>query len=540
MIAVVNTVEGETKREPIAASWHRATMAGLEPGSALDTITYVDVDDASPLMAAAAAVLDDLNQRLAGTDFTTLVVDREGRVAHRWCGNRRAQEAFDNLGVDVGASLLEEAVGTTAPGVVLETRASIAVNGDEHFAVPLRRLSCYGHPIFHPTTRRIEGVLDLSAVVQEASPLLPPLVARAVADIEQRLLDGSRMSDKELLAAFQAASTRRRAVLAIGRDLLMSNQAAADLLGATDFALLRMMAADVRRSSVIDLTLESGLAVRVEATRVGGPAGGTLLNVEPKEQASVAYSRAALEPGDPLLVAGPPGSGRSHTAREHATEQPVTVLTAASALLDGSEAWARDFAALVRARQGTVCIDGLDLLSDGLIDLVATHVTHRRMPRVVLVTGAVDTLTGRAAALAAECTDRIELAPLSNRRGEIPALVAAMLRDIGADSSLHFTPGALTALSAHHWPGNLRELRAVVTEVIRHRRTGAVVLNDLPEAYRTQQPIRKLAPIDRAERDVIVEALRTFEGNKVKAAQALGISRTTLYAKMRALRITVY
>ncbi|MFE7721585.1 sigma-54-dependent Fis family transcriptional regulator [Nocardia rhizosphaerihabitans] len=528
------------KREPIAASWHRATMAGLEPGSALDTISYVDIDEASPLMAAAAVVLDDLNHRLEGTNFTTIVVDREGRVAHQWCGNRSARKVFDNLGVDVGASLLEEAVGTTAPGVALETRTSIAVNGDEHFAVPLRRMSCYGHPIFHPTTRRIEGVLDLSAVVQEASPLLPPLVARAVADIEQRLLDGSRISDKELLAAFQAAGTRRRAVLAIGRDLLMSNQAAADLLGATDFALLRMMAPDVRRSSVFDLTLESGQAVRVEATRVGGAAGGTLLNVEPLERASIAYSRRALEPGDPLLVAGPPGSGRSRTAREHATDQPVTVLTAANALLDGSDVFARDFAALVRARQGTVCIDGLDLLPDDLIDLVATHVADRQVPRVVLVTGAVETLTGRAAALAAECTDRIELGPLSNRRGEIPALVAAMLREAGADSSLYFTPGALSALSAHNWPGNLRELRAVVTEVIRHRRTGAVVLTDLPEAYRTQQPIRQLMPIDRAERDVIVEALRTFEGNKVKTAQALGISRTTLYAKMRALRITIY
>ncbi|MET8797669.1 helix-turn-helix domain-containing protein [Nocardia sp. NPDC004568] len=537
---MVDVVGSRAQREPIAASWHRATMAGLEPGSALDTISYADIDEAGPLMAAAAVVLDDLDERLAGTDFTTIVVDREGRVAHRRCGNHGTREVFDDLGVDVGASLLEEAVGTNAPGVVLETRVGIAVNGEEHFAVPLRRLSCYGHPIFHPTTRRIEGVLNLSAIVQEASPLLPPLVARAVADIEQRLLDGSRVSDKELLAAFQAAGTRRRAVLAVGRDLLMSNQAAADLLGATDFALLRMMAADVRRSSVIDLTLECGLAARVEATRVGGPAGGTLLNVEPQERAAIAFSRRARDPGAPLLVAGPPGSGRSHTAREHATEQPATVLTAAGALLDGSNVWARDFAALVRARQGTVCIDGLDLLPDDLIDLVATHVAGRQLPRVVIVTGSVETLTGRAAALAAECTDRIELGPLSSRPGEIPALVAAMLREAGADGSLHFTPGALAALSAHNWPGNLRELRTVVTEVIRHRRAGAVVVDDLPEAYRARQPIRQLAPIDRAERDVIVEALRRFGGNKVKTARAIGISRTTLYAKMRALRITVY
>jgi len=115
-----------------------------------------------------------------------------------------------------------------------------------------------------------------------------------------------------------------------------------------------------------------------------------------------------------------------------------------------------------------------------------------------------------------------------------------MLADLGADPSLHFTPGALRALSSQPWPGSLRELRAVVEHVLRRRRTGALTVDDLPEAYRAQEPTRKLAPIDRAERTVIAEALRANDGNKVRAAQALGISRTTLYAKMRALRITVY
>jgi transcriptional regulator of acetoin/glycerol metabolism len=41
-------------------------------------------------------------------------------------------------------------------------------------------------------------------------------------------------------------------------------------------------------------------------------------------------------------------------------------------------------------------------------------------------------------------------------------------------------------------------------------------------------------------RDVIVATLRRCEGNKVKAARELGLSRTTLYARMKALRITTY
>lgn len=409
-------------RDPIAKSWQRATMAGLTPGNALDHLTYSDVDTSGPLLSAASAVLDELNDQLQGTMFSTLLVDREGRIAQRWCGDRGGRRAFDNLGLDVGASLLEEAVGTNALGTVLETRTSIAINGGEHFAVPLRRFSCYGHPIFHPTTRRIEGVLDITALMEEASPLLPPLVARAVADIEQRLLDRSRVSDKQLLAAFQAAGTRRRAVVAIGQDLFMSNQAASDLLGSTDVALLRMLVGDLHDNADVDLTLESGLEVRVEASRVGGARGGALLHVEPRRELRVAPR--AVRPDlahAPVLVSGPPGSGRSTEARRSSEVQPVTVLTAASALLDGAEAWARNFGALVRAGQGTVCVDGIDLLPDDLIDLVATHLAERKAPRLVLVCGPVEGLSGRAAALAGECTERRVLAPWRAGRTSFPS-----------------------------------------------------------------------------------------------------------------------
>ncbi len=535
------TTETDTFREPIAKSWRRAEMAGLSPGSALAHLSYGEVDAGGPLISAASPVLDELNDQLRGSMFSTLLVDRDGRVAQRWCGDPSGRRAFDNLGLDVGASLLEEAVGTNALGTVLETRTSITVNGSEHFAVPLRRFSCYGHPIFHPTTRRIEGVLDITAQMEEASPLLAPLVARAVADIEQRLLDRSRVCDKQLLAAFQVAGTRRRAVIAIGHDLVMSNQAASDILGSTDVALLRMLVGDLHDNADVDLTLESGLEVRVEASRVGGARGGALLHVEPRRDLRVAPRTFRPEVTHaPVLVSGPPGSGRSTLARRSSDNQPVTVLTAASALLDGAEAWAKNFGALVRAGQGTVCVDGFDLLPDDLVDLVASHLAERRAPRLVLVCGPLEGLGPRAAALAGDCTDRRTLAPLASRPHELPDLVRAMLADLGADPSLHFTPGALSALSAQPWPGNLRELRAVVEYVVRHQRTGAVVLEALPEAYRTQEPARRLAPIDRAERAVIVEALREHDGNKVKAAQALGISRTTLYAKMRALRITVY
>lgn len=232
-------------REPIAKSWRRASLAGLDPETALDDRTMADVDPRSHLLAAAGPVLEELTDRLRDTRLFTLLVDREGRIAHRWFGSREAQARFDDLGVDLGTSLSEEVIGTNGPGTALETRSSVTVHGGEHFAESLRDFSCFSQPILHPATKRLVGALDISSLAQEANPLFAPLVAMAVADIQRRLLEGSRVCERILLGAFQAGSRPSRPVVAIGGDLLLSNQAASDLLEGPDIALLRNLAGDL-------------------------------------------------------------------------------------------------------------------------------------------------------------------------------------------------------------------------------------------------------------------------------------------------------
>lgn len=542
-------------RPDIAASWHRASLAGVDPSGHFDRLVPGDIDEHSSLLVGAGPVLAALEASLAGTGYSTLLGDRECRIVRRWFDDPRTRAGFDTLNLREGASVLEDIVGTNALGTVFETRQAVVVHGHEHFAEQLRRFSCYGHPIRHPLTRRIEGILDISAVVETASPLLAPLIARAVHDIEQRLLGGSRSSEKSLLAAFQEASGHRRhAVLAIGEDIVMTNQAAADLLGPSDIALLQVLAEDPPRSdqSALRLTLESGRAASVTVTRVVGARRGVLLRVEERSTgphllpSTLAASLAGSTPGSappraaaPTLVSGPSGTGRTTRARELAA-LPAKVLRAATALLEGEVAWAQDFEAAMRRSEGSVIVDGIDLLTDELLDLVVERVDHRTRPQLILVSGPVADLTGRAAALAGTAITREELAPLAARRTEIPDLAASMLREVAATASVHLTPGAVHALAAHDWPGNLRELKAVVAHAAARRSTGGIALSDLPEAYRATTPARPLAALDRAERDAIVVALRGAGGNKVQAARELGVSRTTLYARMRQLRITAY
>lgn len=93
-------------------------------------------------------------------------------------------------------------------------------------------------------------------------------------------------------------------------------------------------------------------------------------------------------------------------------------------------------------------------------------------------------------------------------------------------------PGALRALSAHDWPGNLRELRATL-RAARTLAPGTVVrAQDLP-ALVPAFSARHYGTLHRIEMETIVDAVRAAGGNKHQAAQQLGISRSTLYRRLR-------
>ena len=78
-----------------------------------------------------------------------------------------------------------------------------------------------------------------------------------------------------------------------------------------------------------------------------------------------------------------------------------------------------------------------------------------------------------------------------------------------------------------------------MADVLKRRRTGDVTVQDLPKDYQAPVRTKRLAGRERAERAAILDALDANASNKARAAADLGIIRTTLYARMRALKITI-
>jgi transcriptional regulator of acetoin/glycerol metabolism len=93
-------------------------------------------------------------------------------------------------------------------------------------------------------------------------------------------------------------------------------------------------------------------------------------------------------------------------------------------------------------------------------------------------------------------------------------------------------------LGRYDWPGNVRQLRDALASALRRRPVGRIEAADLPE-FCQSTPRLSLRPVDQAERDAIVNALRESGGNRVAAAAALGLARSTLYRKIRQYGITI-
>ena len=125
----------------------------------------------------------------------------------------------------------------------------------------------------------------------------------------------------------------------------------------------------------------------------------------------------------------------------------------------------------------------------------------------------------------------VELPPLRHHIEDLQELVPFFLAKLNQHGRLTCSPEAMQLLLRSNWPGNTEQLWQVLRRVVQHRRSGSILPNDLPPECWTVSR-RLLSPLESMERDAIVQSLLDYEGNKVKAAESLGMSRATIYRKI--------
>jgi len=136
---------------------------------------------------------------------------------------------------------------------------------------------------------------------------------------------------------------------------------------------------------------------------------------------------------------------------------------------------------------------------------------------------------------------RLTLPPLRERKEDIPLLVDAFIREnIVGQAQVTITDAAKRKLTEHKWEGNIRHLKNFCERLAVLSNGRPIDVIDIEKWIGGDQPVAKenaLLDGDYSERERIVHVLRKSHFNKRKAAHELGISRTTLWRKMKELNI---
>jgi DNA-binding NtrC family response regulator len=137
---------------------------------------------------------------------------------------------------------------------------------------------------------------------------------------------------------------------------------------------------------------------------------------------------------------------------------------------------------------------------------------------------------------------RIQIPPLRERKEDVPPLVTHFLRQFNERFRREVTglaPDALAALTAYDFPGNVRELENLLERAYALGAGGRIRLADLPTLAASPRPAsvtastQALPTLAQVEKDLILQALSAFDNDKERAAHALGLSRRTIYRRLK-------
>ena len=568
-------------RPVVLESWKRSR--GFGPTNRYGQLPFESpiVSD-SVLLRAARPILSNLAEELGMSNASLLVADRHARILETWISNSDLARRLDRIGSAPGHSAAEELVGTNGIGTPAADRKASMIVGAEHIADLLTDFACVGAPIHNPITGRPEGVVTLTALVSDASPILPSLINQAAREVGRQLVNLSSMRERVLLDAFLSASRHGRAVAVVGGDLLMENPAATEYLDHVDKASLWVIVSEsvsvrspertvrietdsaiteLRCSAVVfdhemlGAIIEVVQQIHTEAmaTPLPAPSSPTwppLADSLPGTSQAWVYAReqaeSAMRASLPVVVFGAPGTGKftllRHMLDRVAPRQAPVVLEAQDAQKDAA-AWLSDLGQALRG-SAPIIFRHLDTLDDSVAQRAADHlmaVPHPLTRGLVLGTagaqGSKMLGSGHQALLDVIAVGRIDMPNLRERKNDMRSLLHVFERKYASAMNITYTQGAYTALSRAPWPGNLRQLDSVMRGVFALGRRSEVTIDQLPPAIAAYSRRRNLTMLEQLEVDGIINALIRCFGNKVLAAEMLGISRSTLYRKISGYKL---
>ena len=573
----------------ITDSWLRSLSHGLDPLERSRRLIQSSTEFSAScqlhadLIRFARPELELLFDQIAGSNFMIALGSPEGVVLDTM---HDVQFAETDAGAQVipGSVWSEELRGTNAMGVCIATGRPAQVYGGEHFLRAHGDVSCISAPIFDGAGS-LAGVLDASSMSAVRQQHTAALVQMSASSIENSLIRARH--DRSIVLQFhprpEYLGTLSMGMLVLSEDLSVTaiNRKGEmfltgfpRLLGESfdrifeqPFSMIQRQLAEGETLRIRD-RIGSAVSLRCVANRASFALARRLMPVVVEEApAKNLFREVVVE--DPVLwqqlqalpdaarrgvaiaISGETGTGKALIARlAHAAAGRKGELV----VLDGRMLTAEDLPHLLgtasqpgllqQASDGTLFLDEVTalpavaqaalagVLDSGEYRQPGSGALIRCDLRVVSVTSDAAGLTGLTPGLRYRLEGfRLEMPPL-RQRSDLAALARRFARSIRSETRL--SDGALARLASYDWPGNLHELRGIMTQAM------LVCSGDVLEA----RDFDMLLPAARAtdccsqcsgvlwkesQCQTIRSTVQRHEGNVSLAARMLGMSRTTIY-----------
>ena len=572
--------------DAVVDSWVRSRAAGVQPS---DGWQARPGDDLQPLaeqdLQLADCVqpeIDRLWEHIGGASWALFCVNPDGVLVHA----RQAYDLHSPLSpLQVGRRLHEQDMGTTAPACTLADGKAMVLTGNQHYLNDFERFFCVSVPL-RGLRGEVLGALDITGIGdRQAGAVLEQLNYAAMA-AENRLFAG--LSDCRILALQHdphLLGTALQGLLAIAADgsIRCANRAAQRLLGLKGYTPDHLSLEHLfdshnlldARPAAQPLTLTDGSRVygQLLAATAPKPAprpprishSATPQGSDAALNQQLANAHKAFAAGVPILLLGETGTGKevfARTLHEQWNPQAPFVAINCSAIPESlieAELFGYAEGTFTGARKGgssgqLAAAHGGTLLLDEIGDMPATLQTRLLrvlQEREITSLGSsvrrpldVRVISATHCDLAQRMTSQLFREDLYYRlngltinlpalrlRSDLALLIERLRLRHGAPP-LH--PDVLVVLLHHPWPGNIRQLEQTL------RLAAALASGEpmtlpchLPAELQRNAALAQPADLQATLRRTIESALQANGGNVTATASQLGISRTTLYKKLR-------
>ncbi len=568
-LVIANTIDRDSLRDEIALSWERCMLRNVSPYASSSAIQRrsSDFSDSDVILKIIAEpYMHSVHKHLNGQGFIVVLTSAQGEILHV-IGDRVMRNVAEKASVIPGGSFLENILGTTSPGICIEKKIPIQVLKYEHYCELFHSWCCTAAPIFDQSGNFV-GTVDVSNLNRDTHPayLLDflSMTARTIGlELSYRVLQGDFKKACHYIrdlfggadsgsgraddapppcgAAFPANSARVRFRAHDASPARPMREVSAEIRGRDEGCIVRYTFDDFvhGNAAMRDVVREARrLAANDISIFIGGESGTG------KEVLAQAIHAAS------------PRRSRPFIAVNCASLPKELIQSELFGYVEGAFTGARrkgQAGKFELAHGGTLF---LDEIGDMPLDVQANLLRVLQEKYIVRVGGSqpVPVDVRIISATNKDLSEEVEagrfrqdlyyrlvvfdltIPPLRERRDDIWLLIEHLSRKMLPNyrySALTFADDARCLLERHDWPGNVRELENVILYMMTKTSTGLVRAAHLPKNLARSTPAPDPFSIKDTQDRLMLNVLQSNNNNISKAAKLLGVSRSTLYRRMK-------